>query len=199
MKKIAVVYGTKHGSAKRYARYIAEKTGADLFDYEKTKAKQMAPYDIIVFGGGIYSGGIRGIDFLRKNIKKRFAGKKIICFAVGISVDTQANREQCNEINFDKHMQGIECYYFPGAYDPKSVSGLDRQLMKVTRKMIEGGGSTDDGQKLLYYIDHGCDLVDISRADPLIHEVRALAQDDSGDSAAGSGEAESSDDGDDRE
>lgn len=174
MMKIAVVYGSKRGTAERYARYIAEETDADLFSYKQIRAKDLADYDIIVYGGGIYSGGIRGLDFIRKNIRRKFRSKRIICFAVGISVESEENRRQCTEINFDKRLKGLECYYFPGAYDPKTVSGLDKKLMGVTRKMIEGGVSTVDGKRLLDYIDHGCDLVNLAKADPLIRELRSL-------------------------
>ncbi len=161
MKKTAVVYFSKHGATAKYAGWIARETGADLFNGHDIRRKDLQDYEIIVFGGGIYGGGIQGIDFIRKGIRNVFRDKLILCFAVGISVQEEANRKQANSINFTKKMEDIPCWYLPGAYDPSAVKGLDKRLMAITRKMLEnGGGSSAFGNTLKGYIDDGCDLVD---------------------------------------
>lgn len=179
MKRAAVIYATKHGAAEQYAKWIAEATGADLFDQKKTKPRDVKDYDIIVFGGGIYSGGIKGIDFLRKHVHREFKGKTVICFGVGISVDlAPANIDQANEINFTKKLEHVPCYYLPGAYKPSEVSGLDKRLMAITRKMVVQGNQSDASRKLLGYIDDGCNLVDKKRVRPIVSEIRRMMKDD---------------------
>ncbi len=160
MKKTAIVYFSKHGSTAKYAGWIADETGADLFNGEEIHRRDLKDYDIIVMGGGIYGGGIQGIDFIRKGIKNVFKDKIILCFAVGISVANDANKQQADSINFTKKMEHIPCWYLPGAYDPSSVSGVDKKLMEITRKMIVDGGANEFGDTLLGYIDDGCNLVD---------------------------------------
>ena len=177
MKKAAVAYYSKHGSTKLYAEEIARRTGADLFDAGKIKAKDLEDYDIIVFGGGIYSGGIKGLDLIRKNIRKKLADKTILCFAVGITIDSEANRKQCDEINFVKQLEGMKCWYLPGAFRPEEIKGVDRQIINLTKRMIDGAGS-EDAKRLMDYFENGCDLVDLSLAAPLAEEVLRLMEEE---------------------
>ena len=63
MKKTALIYHSKHGSTEKYAKWIAEETGADLFKDGEVKAADLAGYDRIIYGGAIHSGGIMGMNF----------------------------------------------------------------------------------------------------------------------------------------
>ena len=58
MKKTALIYHSKHGSTEKYAKWIAEETGADLFKDGEVKASDLAGYERIIYGGAIHSGGI---------------------------------------------------------------------------------------------------------------------------------------------
>ena len=57
MKK-AVVYASKLGRTRKTAEYIAKALDADLFDVKKVRS--VSDYDLVVFGSGIYAGGISG-------------------------------------------------------------------------------------------------------------------------------------------
>ena len=173
MKKTAVVYYSKHGAAKKYAEWVAEETGADLFDGDKVSARALLPYDIIVLGGGIYSGGIRGLDLFRKNRKRKFAGKDLIVFGVGISIDDEANRKQAAQINFQKKTAGLPYIFLPGAFDPAAVKGIDKGIIDITKKMINGGSGNAFADKLLDYFENGCDLIDRDRIEPLVDRIKA--------------------------
>ncbi len=135
MGKIAVVYKSKHGATRQYAQWIAEETGADLFNVEQCKGKELAGYETVVYGGGIHAGGIMGIDFLSKN-RKYFYGKKVLVFAVGINVDNEAAKEECKEINLVKHLEGLPCYFMQGAYRPEEITGMDKVIMGMVKKMV---------------------------------------------------------------
>lgn len=66
-KKTAVIYKSKYGSTKKYAQWIAEELGADLMETDKTKLSALQNYDVIVYGGGLYAGGVSGISLVTKN------------------------------------------------------------------------------------------------------------------------------------
>jgi flavodoxin len=141
VSKTAIIYYSKYGTTRQYAEWIAEKTGAQLFDARKFKKKDLAAYDTIVYGGGIYAGGIKGIDLITKNWYKGLDEKNVIVFAVGITVGSEACRQQCLEVNFEKRfvtdavedqgkesgqftvtellkekMLPIRCFFLPGAF-----------------------------------------------------------------------------------
>ena len=102
MSKTAVIYYSKYGTTRRYAEWIASELEAELFDARKFKKKDLSRFDTIVYGGGIYAGGIKGIELITKNWYKGLSEKRVIVFAVGITVESEACREQCLEVNFEK-------------------------------------------------------------------------------------------------
>ncbi len=188
MSKTAVIYYSKYGTTENYARLIAKALGADLFEAKKTKFRDIKGYDTVVFGGGIYSGGIRGIELITKNWYKGLCEKKVVCFAVGITIDKEENREQCMDINFRKRFVTdaeedhgrddlsaselikekrlpIKCFFLPGAFDPGKVKGLDKFIIGITKKMID---DSPEGQQLLDYFNKSCDLVDYDSIKPVV-------------------------------
>ncbi|ETJ98983.1 flavodoxin domain protein [Eubacterium nodatum ATCC 33099] len=188
MSKTAVIYYSKYGTTENYARLIAKALGADLFEAKKTKFRDIKDYDTVVFGGGIYSGGIRGIELITKNWYKGLCEKKVVCFAVGITIDKEENREQCMDINFRKRFVTdaeedhgrddlsaselikekrlpIKCFFLPGAFDPGKVKGLDKFIIGITKKMID---DSPEGQQLLDYFNKSCDLVDYDSIKPVV-------------------------------
>ena len=188
MSKTAVIYYSKYGTTENYARLIAKALGADLFEAKKTKFRDIKGYDTVVFGGGIYSGGIRGIELITKNWYKGLCEKKVVCFAVGITIDKEENREQCMDINFRKRFVTdaeedhgrddlsaselikekrlpSKCFFLPGAFDPGKVKGLDKFIIGITKKMID---DSPEGQQLLDYFNKSCDLVDYDSIKPVV-------------------------------
>lgn len=188
MSKTAVIYYSKYGTTENYARLIAKALGADLFEAKKTKFRDIKGYDTVVFGGGIYSGGIRGIELITKNWYKGLCDKKVVCFAVGITIDKEENREQCMDINFKKRFVTdaeedhgrddlsaselikekrlpVKCFFLPGAFDPGKVKGLDKFIIGITKKMID---DSPEGQQLLDYFNKSCDLVDYDSIKPVV-------------------------------
>ena len=67
MKKCVVVYKSKYGATKKYAEWIAEDLHADLFEGKAASADALTAYDVIVYGGGLYAGGVSGLPFITKN------------------------------------------------------------------------------------------------------------------------------------
>lgn len=62
MGNIAVIYKSVYGSTKQYATWIAEALGADLLEAGQAKLETLRKYDTILYGGGLYAGGIAGIQ-----------------------------------------------------------------------------------------------------------------------------------------
>ena len=59
-----VLYGSKYGSTKQYAEWIAEELNADLLDVNDANLQNIKNYDTIIYGGAVYAGGITGINLL---------------------------------------------------------------------------------------------------------------------------------------
>lgn len=166
MRKIAVVYKSKRGSTKQYAQWIAEETGADLFDADQCKSSDLSDYDTIVFGGWLRAGGLQGIEFLRKN-RDTFCVKDVLAFAVGLNVDGIAARQECRDINFKKELENVPCYFLRGAYQPDKMKGGDKIIMGIMKKLMG-----DNNPELKDAIINGADYVDRNEIKYIVEALR---------------------------
>lgn len=166
MRKIAVVYKSKRGSTKQYAQWIAEEVGADLFDADQCKGSDLSDYDTIVFGGWLRAGGLQGIEFLSKNMGT-FCVKDVFAFAVGMNVDGIDARQECREINFKKELADIPCYFLRGAYKPELITGGDKLIMGIMKKLM---GSNNPELKAV--ITNGTDQVDRSEIKYIVEALQ---------------------------
>ena len=66
--KPVVVYQSKYCSTKQYAQWLAEALSCRLYEAEKMSAENLAEYDTVIYGGGIYAGAINGIEMLKKSL-----------------------------------------------------------------------------------------------------------------------------------
>ena len=193
MKDTIVIYKSKYGTAEKYARWIAEELGCEAKSLDDVRARDLEPYDNIIYGGGVHAGGIEGFDTFRKWIRPVLKdayfdsfdegvnfrqdwykpGKKIVVFAVGINVQNFDARAELRNVNFDKKwLRPLTCYYFDGKYEPERVQGADKLVMKFTTKLLKDKGlnMNADERALLEKIENGCDLIDRSQIEPLINE-----------------------------
>ena len=131
MRKIVVVYSSKYGSTKQYAKWIAEEKGADLIQLNKAKIEILLKYDIIVFGGGVYANQLKFKKFIIKNYNV-LKDKKVIIFAVGSSPVTDEAIEKIKKANFNSlDFNNISFYLLRGAFDFNNLSPEDKLIMNI--------------------------------------------------------------------
>jgi flavodoxin len=82
--KTLVIYKSKTGFVRKYAEWIAEELRADLFPADRIHKSLYRSYDAVIYGGGLYAGGISGIGHIKNNLAD-LEGKKVIVFASGAS------------------------------------------------------------------------------------------------------------------
>lgn len=199
-QRTIVLYTSKYGAAETYARWIAEALGCRAVPLDKFSKKELQVYDTVVYGGGVQAGGIRGLEqftkWIKGDLKLRQMAKRgtiseaeaaeigafdrqYYIFAVGISLDSEGNRLQLRDINFDKDwLKDLPCFFLPGAFDPAKLAGVDKAIIKVATKMFldkpEAQAAAEDAQVLRYF-ETGCDLIDRTRTTALIESVKSGA------------------------
>ena len=174
MERTVVIYKSKYGATEQYARWIAEELNCELIRQEDFKGKDFDRYDNIIYGGGLQAGGIKGFELIRKN-RHRLAGKKVVTFVVGLSVDDKDNRMQVRDINLDKkELKAMTLYYCKGAFKPEAVTGLDKGIIKVCLSMLEPHRFVGtDAQKQLYKdMTEGADYIDRKYIAPIVEEFK---------------------------
>ena len=125
MSKTIVIYKTKYGSAKKYAHWISQSLGADLFDVKDVSVQMLNSYDTIIYGGGLYAGGLLGFSFIKKNYEL-IKNKNVVVFAVGSSLNLDKTEEEINR-NLSDEMKESKSL-FPGSIRLKNET-FDKFLM----------------------------------------------------------------------
>ena len=134
-----IIYGSQHGSAKRYAEGLAERTGLKAVDYKE--ADSLGLYNRIIYFGAIYAGGVTG---LKKTVAKLTHGQELYVITVGM-VDPEdqtfigslreALKKQIPPQMYDEN----KIFHLRGAIDYSQLELKYRILMK----MMYSGGETD--------------------------------------------------------
>ena len=78
--KTLILYGSQYGTTKRYADELSRLTGLPAVSYEK--APDLAGCEQIVYLGGLYAGGVKG---LKQTARKFPAGVRLILVTVGLA------------------------------------------------------------------------------------------------------------------
>ena len=128
------VYGhhhLRHGSAKRYAEGLAERTGLKAVDYKE--ADSLGLYNRIIYFGAIYAGGVTG---LKKTVAKLTHGQELYVITVGM-VDPEdqafigplreALKKQIPPQMYDEN----RIFHLRGAIDYSQLELKYRILMKM--------------------------------------------------------------------
>lgn len=178
----AVIYQSKYGSTETYAKWLAEDLGADLLVANKVKPADLQRYQTIVYGGGLYAGGVNGIALLTNNAES-IKDKAIYLFTVGAAdVNDPENIKGIRSALEQKlppvllqqahisHLRGGMCY--------SKMSFMHRtmmnMMMKMVRKKPESELRSEDKMMLATY-GQDIDFTDRASIAPLVADIKAGA------------------------
>jgi len=141
--KTLVLYATKYGAAGEIAQKIADCLGdATTFNLKEQSAPNLADFEHIVIGSGIYAGAIRkeAKAFINKNLAQ-LCEKTRGVFLVGFAEEADAF-----EKNFPPQLlQNVKAKaYLQGIFDPKKANAAERLIIKATMKQSEYINKIDD-------------------------------------------------------
>lgn len=135
-KKTVVIYGSKYGSAKKYAEWIAEELAGDLIEFTQITADDMAEYETIIYGGSLYAVGILGFELIKKNFD-RIKDKKVIVFSVGASPARPEAVAHIIKHNFpDEIKSRVTHFHLRGGFDFSKLNLFHKFLMWLMKMII---------------------------------------------------------------
>lgn len=171
VNKVLVIYKSKYGSTKRYAKWIAEGVNGDLIESSKVKSEDLKKYDTIVFGGFLHAVGISGVKIITENFKN-IADKSLIVFAVGCTPEREKDIEKVFSANLKGEMRGkIQCFYLRGAFNYENLDFVDKMMMnalKIKLKKIKEEDLDEDAKGLLECYDNPVDWTDKKFIQPIV-------------------------------
>ncbi len=183
MMKTAVVFQSHYGSTQRYAQWIAEELSCDLWDRKKIKVVDLQPYHTIVCGGGLYAGGVLGIDLLAKHFQE-LRHKNLILFTCGLADPANPGNTDNIRKGLGKTLtppmgEAIEIFHLRGAIDYQKLGLVHKAMMAALHHMItkkDAALLTDEDREMLATYGKAIDFTHRAATAPLIHYVRGLEQ-----------------------
>ena len=83
-----VVFQSKYGSTEKYSQWIAEALHCSAKKLEDIQPGELAGYDTLLYGGGLYAGSINGLKKFLKLLGSA-EGKRLGLFMVGMTDPAQ--------------------------------------------------------------------------------------------------------------
>lgn len=168
--KAIVIYHSQTGFTKRYAEWIAEKSGADCCELSEAKKKNMEHYDVIIYGGWACAGTISKLSWLKANMN-RWEGKKLIVFCVGGSpLENNPEIEPALKKNFsDDQREKVNIFYCPGGFNYEKMSITSKLMMKMFIKALKAKkDKTQEEEAMIKMISSSYDISDIKYIEPIL-------------------------------
>lgn len=175
MNKGLVIYKSKYGATKKYVDMMEQELRCDVCESADTGRAEADKYDWIVFAGGIYAGGIAGLEILRKKYKS-FGNQRLAVFCVGASPFDEKALEEIKRHNLREDLKNIPVFYGRGVWDESRMNRMDRTLCKMLQKAVmkKNSDSCEPWMKaLLSAAGQRCDWIDRSYLLPLVEYIKA--------------------------
>jgi menaquinone-dependent protoporphyrinogen IX oxidase len=133
-----VVYTSKYGSTEKYARWIAEALECSAKRLSELSSKDLSTFDTIIYGGGLYAGGIAGFKkFLSK--LKNADNKTLALFMVGLTnPEMQDAYSEIAEKNIPPEWKNrFKVFVFRGDQQFSRMSVMHQLMMRLPKALAE--------------------------------------------------------------
>lgn len=142
MNKTIVIYDSKYGHTKQYAEWIAEECSCAVLPRKQASSATLSEYDTIIYGGGLYAGGISGIKLLTENYDL-LSAKNVILFTCGLAdPENKENvahiKESLSKTLSSDMMSHFQIFHLRGGIDYKRLNLIHKAMMGMMRKMLLG-------------------------------------------------------------
>ena len=175
MKKI-IIYGSCYGTTKEYAIELSKKTNIEAMPYQNIK--NIDDYDQIIYMGGLYAGGVLGMNKTLNKINS-ISNKKIIIVTVGLAdpIDKQNQNNIRNNIKVQlkkEIFENAKIFHLRGGIDYSKLKFTHKTMMKLLynaiKKLPKEKQSTEDKAMIETY-NQKINFADFSKLDSIINEI----------------------------
>lgn len=180
---IAVIYQSKYGSTETYAKWLAEDLDADLLVAGQVKPADLQRYQTIVYGGGLYAGGVNGIALLTKNAES-IKDKAIYLFTVGAADVTDTENTTAIRTGVEQALpislrDVVRIYHLRGGMCYSKLNLLHRTMMNMMIKMVRKKPESElraEDKMMLETYGQDIDFTNRTAITPLVADIRVGAK-----------------------
>lgn len=166
-----IVYGSQYGTSKRYAEKLSEITEITVIDYQDVK--DISHVDLIIFFGGLYAGGVKG---LKKTLKKLSPTTKLIIATVGLADVNDQNNTDSIKKSLEKQVPKnvlvrSQIFHLRGGIDYSKLSTVHKTMMTLLYKKVSKIPEEErnsEVKELINTFNSQVDFVDFNALEPII-------------------------------
>lgn len=175
--KAIILYGSRYGSARRYAEELSEQTGIPTADYKN--APPLSDKNVIVYLGGLYAGGLPGLVKTFRGVSLRNLQRLIIA-TVGLS-DPQEPENRKNILHsLQKQLPNAlldktNIFHLRGSIDYTKLRLAHRTMMALLYRSLQKKPAEEwsaEDRALAETYGRKADFVDFSTLRPIIKEIQ---------------------------
>ncbi|WP_312653442.1 flavodoxin domain-containing protein [Aminipila sp.] len=180
MNRIVVIYQSHYGTTKKYAEWIAEELNADLYEKEEIKQKKILNnYEIIIFGGALYAGGIKGISIIKDNFNL-LKDKKLIVFTCGLAdpkdqENLKGLRKSIDKAFTAEEQKNIEFFHLRGGIDYRKLNTVHKIMMAMLKHQLmkkDPALLNEEDKQMLETYGKRVDFTDKAATEPIIAQIK---------------------------
>ncbi len=176
MKSI-ILYGSRYGSARRYAQELSKQTDIPAVSYQE--APPLSKLETIVYIGALYAGGVLG---LTKTLRRQSFGEhqRLVIVTVGLAdPDILQNRENIRNAlqkQIPAQLYGrAAVFHLRGAIDYQALSLGHRTMMALLHRSLQKKPAeewSEEDKALMETYGKRADFVDFASLRPIINEMQ---------------------------
>lgn len=176
MKRL-ILYGSQYGTSKAYATELSRMTNIPCVSYEA--GKNITEYDQIIYFGGLYAGGVKGLKKTFQLLKN--SNMETIIVTVGLA-DVNNEENICNikksiEKQVDENiLKNSRIFHLRGGIDYSKLNFKHRTMMKMLYLSLKDKPVeelTVEDKALIETYNTKVDFVDYHSLEPIVEAVCA--------------------------
>ena len=172
-----IVYGSRYGSSRRYAEELSGQTGIPAVSYKKAPA--LSDAETIVYLGGLYDGGVPGLEKTLKGLSLR-PGQKLIIVTVGLADPEERENRKNIRASLQKRLPDelfsrARIFHLRGAIDYEGLNAGHRAMMSLLYRSLcrtPPEKLTAEDRALMETYGKQVDFTDFGSLEPVIAEIR---------------------------
>lgn len=177
MKKI-IVYGSEYGTTKEYATKFSQMSDIPVADYERVGS--LREYDLVIYFGGLYAGGVKG---LKKSVKSIKDTAKLIIATVGLAdVNDVLNTDHIKK-SIEKQLPKVifksaKIFHLRGGIDYRKLNLKHRTMMRLLyqkAKNLPEEKKTAEVKAMIETYNQKVDFVDFEALKPILEAALQLS------------------------
>ena len=174
--KTLVLFTSQTGFTKKYAEWLAERTGADLHDLKEVQKNDdsfFAGYDAIVYAGWVMAGKVAKMNWFLDRAKG-WQDKQLALIAVGGgTIDAPETETAMKGLLTEEQSAYIKAFYCQGGFNYEKMNMASKLAMKAFVGSLKKSRN-ERSRELAASFDHSCDMTDIRFLDPVVEYLKEV-------------------------